>query len=81
MTNEEALEIVKDIHKSTWLKSYRDATKMAMEALEKQIPKQVIDCICPSCHSDIDGCGFICWNCGQHLDWGERWRDTLMQKK
>ena len=42
---------------------------LAAEALEKQIPKQVINGRCPSCYSDVVGSGYYCWSCGQALKW------------
>lgn len=58
-----------------------EAFQKAKEALEKQIPKKPIEITrnahctkvigygCPTCHKDVVGSGWHCWNCGQKLDW------------
>ena len=50
---------------------------MAIEALEKQIPKKVTKSVCPSCkriflfrHGEKRK-GDYCDNCGQALDWSD----------
>lgn len=58
-----------------------EAVPMAIEALEKQIPKNavVLDKVydevrsCPACGKDTvyHGRTFFCCKCGQALDWGE----------
>jgi len=49
---------------------------MAIDALEKEIPKRVISCECQSCgtRSTLGDFGEFykyCGNCGKKLDWGE----------
>lgn len=47
-----------------------DSLRIALEALEKQMPKKVrAHCLCPLCNKDVIGSGYYCWNCGQRLDW------------
>lgn len=88
MTIEEAIEI---LNNTAWLgtdigiKVY-PAVKMAVDALEKQIPKKlyyvsdgdadgypVWDYFCPACESELDGCSYydFCPYCGQALDWSD----------
>lgn len=47
---------------------------IAIEALEKQIPKKPKDgsiCLyCSECRHLLDGVERYCWFCGQKLDWG-----------
>lgn len=87
MTAQEAIEILKHEHDYAQLLSYvNEALKMAISALEKQIPKKPIneECyyICPCCRGDLgvsDDDIFIyelsmpkyCSNCGCALDWTE----------
>lgn len=89
MTLEEAIGIVKcAIGEVEWNYplDYAEALEVAIEALEKQIPKKPIDgeCyyICPRCRDDLgvsDDDIFIyelsmpkyCSNCGCALDWTE----------
>ena len=54
-----------------------EAYSVALDALEKQIPKKVTKSVCPSCnriflfrHSEKRK-GDYCDNCGQALDWSE----------
>lgn len=60
------------------------AKEKAIEALEKQIPKKVVEAkniyICPNCGANVEtDCGDdmldyrlnFCDNCGQKLDWSE----------
>lgn len=46
---------------------------MAIEALEKQIPKKPKKCdmtkICPECAHTIKWCYDFCTGCGQAIDW------------
>lgn len=87
MTAQEAIEILKHEHDYAQLLSYvNEALKMAISALEKQIPKKPIDAgyyyMCPCCRCDLgvsDDDIFIyelsmpkyCSNCGCVLDWSE----------
>lgn len=54
-----------------------DALELAIIALKKQEPMKVkAHQLCPACGKDVIGSGFYCWNCGQHLKWGEEENDT-----
>lgn len=85
MTYEEAIAMIqndKKIHHDYLSGKYRKALTMAIEALEKQIPKKPIhkhkNYYCPICKED----GWVLWDdaepndfdnfcgkCGQALDW------------
>ena len=84
MTNGEALEQIKKniwfkedmLKKHKELRDYKEAVDLAMQALEKQIPKPVVqstdDCTrCPVCggYVGIDIEEIYCPVCGQALDW------------
>lgn len=86
MTNEEAIEILKGImdddtdHHIAWACGASDAFEMAIEALEKQIPKKVRRehhpkygraTFCPNCSRMDVECWFYCPDCGQAIDWSE----------
>ena len=51
--------------------------QVAINALEKQIPKKVIKCAngtehCPACDCDNSCVGYgVCIDCGQKLDWSD----------
>lgn len=51
------------------------AIDMAIEALEKQIPKKPIEDhtfdFCPVCSYSVDYLRNYCKECGQKLDWGD----------
>ena len=62
-----------------------EAKKIAIAAIEKQIPKPVLVVkeglyfFCPCCHSDDEAIRYdycvpydYCTNCGQRLDWEKR---------
>ena len=80
---QEAIEILKHEHDYAQLLSYVDeALKMAISALEKQIPKKPIlaeeqhirysmNYICPLCGKHFSGTGIAsyCYHCGQALIW------------
>ena len=80
MTIEEAIRAIRhDLHLNL-LKGYQvDVAKIAISALEKQIPKKPIRLLyyevgdCPFCETIVyiseDG---FCPSCGQALDWGEK---------
>ena len=86
MTAEEALKIIKiaiaDIEWNYPL-DYAEAFEVAIEALEKQIPKKPLEQIneydatmgnCPCCGDivfDYPEDVKVCSNCGQALDWSE----------
>lgn len=74
MTIKEAIKDIKEIKPYVGGKSLN----MAIEALEKQIPKKVIrysyttDVCCPYCGEVV--LYSYCRNCGQRLDWSEKSR-------
>lgn len=54
------------------------------EAVEKQKKVQPIDEeYCPFCHTflkdDEDIPGFYCPNCGQHIEWGNKWKEMPLR--
>lgn len=74
MTIDEAIHHLKDIKDEyKYFPDDKKALSMAIEALEKQIPKKpILDTgtgarRCISCNHIVSG--FYCWNCGQHLSW------------
>lgn len=96
MTENEAIEELKydcnELGKAipcdtSWGCSFENAYGMAIQALEKQIPKkpyhisQVDDndnanVECPACHATTDYAVNVikrghCWKCGQLLDWSD----------
>lgn len=63
---------------------FADAHRLAIQALEKQIPKKVVfedggeSLLCPSCGLELMGSitapdhdPYYCFECGQALDWSE----------
>ena len=96
MTESEAIEELKyDCHElgkaipcdTSWGCSFENAYGMAIQALEKQIPKKpiyegdgyspdgtfVFDIrICPSCCKRYEVDYDYCPNCGQKIDWSDR---------
>ena len=69
---------------TSWGSSFENAYEMAIQALEKQIPKKVVMerniYICPNCGENAEtDCGDdmldyrlnYCDNCGQKLDWSD----------
>ena len=80
MTPEEAIKLIEiAIAEVEWEypMGYSVAFEMAINALEKQIPKKVTKSVCPSCnriflfgHGEKRK-GDYCDNCGQALDWSE----------
>lgn len=88
MTIEEAICILKNSAFLSMVSEYQEveeATKMAIEALEKQIPKKIRVyhdesdtedmfedmCACPVCDRDLHGGGDkYCPRCGQKILWG-----------
>ena len=81
MTYEDAIELLRHDKARNFVKGeleeYWRAFDMAIEALEKQIPKKPNSIFCPICNfpSIIDGeYGDrypYCFNCGQAIDWTE----------
>lgn len=86
MTNEKALECLKEKRQCLFNSEENLLIDIAIEALEKRIPKKVIPVVrdkpyiaiigygCPNCHKDVIGSGSYCWSCGQALDWSEQKR-------
>lgn len=83
MTNEEAIRNIK-MHIAEMMVSLQDtdehleAEQIAIEALEKQIPKtpkifkdiyMQPDYLCPVCDADVDTEWDYCAGCGQALNW------------
>lgn len=81
MTNKEAITILDNIDKSIapysrwWRWGYKKAIKLAMQSLEKQIPKKIgQDRQCPNCKKIVFcvptvGKKICCCNCGQLILW------------
>ena len=73
-TAKEAIENLKKL-KSFHNGSYGSSIRMAIEALEKQVPKEPIKLNCPHCgFNGIDNSWSVfifCPECGQALDWSE----------
>lgn len=73
---------------TSWGCSFENAYGMAIEALEKQIPKKPyhisqvddndnVNVECPACHATTDYAVNVikrghCWKCGQLLDWSDK---------
>lgn len=83
MTEKEALEFFEGFIKTAPVIPYTQSAKLAIKALERQIPKKPYDVDterktfdCPKCLStlyinkDMRDCGYCCI-CGQALDWGD----------
>ena len=84
MTSEEAKEVICEMVNISFLGEKEvNALHIAYQALEKQMLKKPIEITrnehstriigygCPTCHKDVVGSGFHCWNCGQALDWSK----------
>ena len=75
MTNEEARKMLKEIKPIPidGFKIIADAYDMAIDALEKQIPKKPYweygGCHCKSCGLDVLSDEYFCPLCGQAIDW------------
>lgn len=80
MTENEAIEAIQfdlkiggEIHSQV----LRDAVGVAIQALEKQIPKKPLQksymvkgaVVCPICEFVVLKADGYCSHCGQHLDW------------
>lgn len=83
MTEKEALEFFERFIKTAPVNPYTQSAKLAIKALERQIPKKPYDVDterktfdCPECLStlyinkDVRDCGYCCI-CGQALDWSD----------
>lgn len=79
---DEALETIKyEVNEEGHCGYIEDELRLAMTALEKQIPKKPIKAkehimysmcyICPNCQKNFSGTGIAsyCYHCGQALDW------------
>ena len=80
MTESEAIELIeKDLklHSKDLSSKYKNGLRMAIQALEKQIPKKpktddrYVMHICPWCNDFVKVSHNYCQNCGQKLDWGD----------
>lgn len=86
MKNEEAIEILQEERDYAQFPKYvREAIKIAISAIERQIPKKpknytidchgymIYDCECPNCkteHKEMYAFAY-CPHCGQKIDWQE----------
>ena len=75
MTPKEAIETLK-IAKAevewNYPLDYGIALDLAIDALEKQIPKKTMNkYYCPSCEEQLMGKMNYCENCGHAIDWSE----------
>ena len=87
MTENEAIELIeKDLklHSKDLSGKYKNSLRMAINALEKQIPKKPLNITkvkdgnkyvgligkCPCCNDIVDESNIIC-DCGQKLDWSD----------
>ena len=75
MTEQDAIERLEIYKNFDFSKGSKEAMQVAIEVLEKQIPKKPIDrCMfkeCPDCHEiEIQYCNY-CPICGQKLDWSD----------
>ena len=79
MTAEEAINLIKDDFRCFGYPKLISTKKMAIEALEKQIPKvpeRYIKpgvCVCPNCHGIIEAhiSKTFCTYCGQSITYSE----------
>lgn len=81
MTYQEAVEMMKERKRGSSIRGYEKTAKMcelAIEALEKQMPKKPLrgrcGTLCPTCHRleyivQRDALDTHCGFCGQALDW------------
>ena len=77
MTESEAIELL--ISQLTFNELNREAKQMAINALEKQMPKKPIfdtyhrvGHMCPNCNNTNPWGYEHCRYCGQNLDWSEK---------
>ena len=84
MNAQEALETIRyEVDEEGHCGYIEDELRLAMTALEKQIPKKPIKAkehimysmcyICPNCQKNFSGTGIAsyCYHCGQALDWSD----------
>lgn len=81
MIHEEAIRVLNAIRdEGGWTANAYDSLTLAIEALEKQIPKKPNDKfnvpgyvlaygICPSCNRGVNSDMKFCSECGQAIDW------------
>ena len=80
MTHEEAIEYISERYVTMSMcltldecRKHNKAISMAIEALEKQIPKKPYweygGCHCKSCGLDVLSDEYFCPLCGQAIDW------------
>lgn len=82
MTTERAIEILDPTHREHYdsLETVKEACRMGMTALEKQMPRKIIPVTmpdnktitgykCPNCKDRLFIGNKFCPNCGQALDW------------
>ena len=76
MSSKEAIKMLRTIKRTVYLgnRKFYNALDMAIEALEKQMPKKAELCyedlICPVCGSDVEWKRY-CEECGQRIDTGD----------
>ena len=80
MTESEAIKLIENdlkLHSKDLSSKYKNGLRMAIQALEKQIPKKpktddrYVMHICPWCNDFVKVSHNYCQNCGQKLDWSE----------
>ena len=80
MTESEAIKLIENdlkLHSKDLSSKYKNGLRMAIQALEKQIPKKpktddrYVMHICPWCNDFVKVSHNYCQNCGQKLDWGD----------
>ena len=87
MTESEAIKLIENdlkLHSKDLSSKYKNGLRMAIQALEKQIPKKIVRVKfrCPECEAEQTATEFFgygkadnkitfCWSCGQKLDWSE----------
>lgn len=89
MTEIEAIEVIEKNRPTSGYTMLNEALDIAINALEKQIPKKpkksqsklryLGTYMCPSCGGDFSGTGVAsyCYHCGQRFKWNdaEDWSD------
>ena len=77
MTESEAIKVIKNNRPTSGYTILNEALVMAINALEKQIPKKPIKDkyvpeldFCPECGTEVTYCNY-CPHCGQKINWNE----------
>ena len=77
MTETEAIKVIKNNRPTSGYTILNEALVMAINALEKQIPKKPIKDkyvpeldFCPECGTEVTNCNY-CPHCGQKINWNE----------